>query len=89
MVRKHHLPWMLSVEKTTALCHVARGEAQNKAAFVSVMNEVESELGAAGGPFFLGADLSLVDITFVPFVERLVASLQYYSASQVLFGLQV
>jgi glutathione S-transferase len=30
------------------------------------------------GPFFLGPDLSLVDITFVPMMERAVASLAYY-----------
>ncbi len=33
------------------------------------------------GPFFLGQDISLVDITFVPMLERAVASLAYYKAS--------
>ena len=42
------------------------------------MDQVDGELGAAGGPFFLGKDLSLVDIVFVPFLERIVASIVYY-----------
>ena len=42
------------------------------------MDLVDKELGAAGGPFFLGRDLSLVDIVFVPFLERVVASIVYY-----------
>lgn len=37
----------------------------------------------AGGPFFLGRDLSLVDITFVPMLERVVASLLYYKGCVV------
>uniref|UniRef100_A0A061QXR9 Glutathione S-transferase n=1 Tax=Tetraselmis sp. GSL018 TaxID=582737 RepID=A0A061QXR9_9CHLO len=35
------------------------------------------------GPFFLGADISLVDINFVPFLERMVASLLYYKGLNV------
>ena len=30
------------------------------------------------GPFFLGSDISLVDITFAPMLERANASLAYY-----------
>lgn len=44
------------------------------------LDEVEEELAAApaGGPYFLGKDLSLVDIKFIPFVERQMASLAYF-----------
>ncbi|KAJ9533875.1 hypothetical protein QJQ45_026965, partial [Haematococcus lacustris] len=47
----------------------------NKARFVAVMDAVDKELQAAGGPFFLGAELSLVDVTFVPMLERIAASI--------------
>ena len=30
------------------------------------------------GPYFLGSELSLVDITFTPMLERMAASLAYY-----------
>ena len=30
------------------------------------------------GPYFLGSDISLVDITFAPMLERAAASLTYY-----------
>ncbi len=59
--------------------HIHRGDAQNKVGLINTLNEVEGELAAAGGPFFLGPELSLVDVRFAPFVERLVASLAYYS----------
>eukprot|EP00878_Enallax_costatus_P017108 GHUV01017963.1.p1 GENE.GHUV01017963.1~~GHUV01017963.1.p1 ORF type:complete len:518 (+),score=110.16 GHUV01017963.1:223-1554(+) len=36
------------------------------------------ELQAEGGPYFLGSDISLVDITFAPMLERAAASLCYY-----------
>lgn len=36
------------------------------------------ELTAEGGPYFLGSDISLVDITFAPMLERAAASLCYY-----------
>ncbi|WIA38465.1 hypothetical protein OEZ86_001788 [Tetradesmus obliquus] len=36
------------------------------------------ELEADGGPFFMGQDISLVDITFAPMLERAAASLAYY-----------
>lgn len=39
---------------------------------------MEAALGSDGGPFFLGSEISLVDIVFVPFLERMVASIPYY-----------
>jgi len=56
----------------------ARSDAQQRAAFEAPLAAVEEALGGAGGPFFLGAELSLVDITFAPFLERMAASLLYY-----------
>ena len=54
------------------------GHEGNRAAFIATLDVVEKELGAAGGPYFLGAELSLVDIVFAPFLERIAASLAYY-----------
>lgn len=36
------------------------------------------ELTESGGPYFLGPEISLVDITFAPMLERAAASLCYY-----------
>lgn len=49
-----------------------------KRRFEATMDVVCRELQTAGGPFFLGKDISLVDITFTPMLERGVASLAYY-----------
>ena len=47
------------------------------------LDEVEEELAAApaGGPYFLGKDLSLVDLRFIPFIERQMASLAYFKGA--------
>lgn len=47
------------------------------------MGAVEGALGAEGGPFFLGAELSLVDVVFSPFLERIVASIPYYKGEKL------
>jgi hypothetical protein len=47
------------------------------------MEVINEQLQAAGGPYFLGAELSLVDITFVPMLERAAASLAYYKGAYV------
>ena len=44
----------------------------------SVLKTVDSELGVDEGPYFLGGDISLVDIMFTPFLERMSASLPYF-----------
>ena len=44
----------------------------------SLLKEVDAALKKSGGPYFLGADFSLVDIMFTPFLERMAASLPYY-----------
>ncbi len=44
------------------------------------MDAVDAEMAAAGGPFFLGPRLSLVDIVFTPFLERIAGAIAYYKA---------
>eukprot|EP00798_Chlamydomonas_sp_ICE-L_P023466 gene23465-17292_t len=50
----------------------------NMSRFESTLDIVDQQMGAAGGPFFMGSALSLVDITFTPMIERMCASLAYY-----------
>lgn len=50
----------------------------NKATFVDALNEVEEALTSSPGPFFLGDSISIVDIQFAPFLERIAASMVYY-----------
>ena len=55
-------------------------DGQNRSGFEEALDVVEAELAAApgGGPYFNGPELTLVDITFTPFLERMAASLAYY-----------
>eukprot|EP00466_Bigelowiella_natans_P021007 jgi/Bigna1/71920/fgenesh1_pg.17_\ len=46
--------------------------------FMSAADETEATLSKFEGPYFLGKELSLVDIMFAPFLERMAASLPYY-----------
>ena len=46
--------------------------------FRRVAEAMEQALEARGGPFLLGAELSTADVVFVPYVERMNASLAYY-----------
>ena len=55
-----------------------RGHEAYKREFIATMDAVDREMQAAGGPFFLGKDLSLVDVVFAPFLERIAASIYYY-----------
>lgn len=56
----------------------AGGEARSEAAFKAVAEEVEALLAATGGPFMLGPSLSVADCVYVPYLERMNASLFYY-----------
>ena len=58
--------------------HSPRGDAAAAIQFRKVAEAMEQALGARGGPFLLGADLSTADVVFVPYVERMNASLAYY-----------
>ncbi len=62
------------------LCYPARSqreEDQNREQFVGVVQAVEQALGSTTGPFFL-PEFSTADIVFIPYVERMNASLYYY-----------
>lgn len=59
------------------LCSGYNQEA-SRADFERTMDFVAEALEAQGGPYFLGDDISLVDITFAPMLERANASLAYY-----------
>jgi glutathione S-transferase len=51
--------------------------------FEFLLERVCAALTESGGPYFLGGDVSMVDLMFVPFVERMVASLPYYKGVRV------
>jgi glutathione S-transferase len=57
------------------------GGERAKREFVEVLQDVERVLqksSSKAGPFFLGNDISQVDVMFAPFLERMAASLLYY-----------
>jgi len=51
--------------------------------FEAILREVEAELAEGGGPYFLGAELSLIDCMYAPFLERMAASLPYYKGFKI------
>ncbi|MGG6239004.1 glutathione S-transferase family protein [Nodosilinea sp. AN01ver1] len=62
------------------LCQPARSQAADQRAgdqFVGVVQRVEQALASTPGPFFL-PEFSTADVVFVPYVERMNASLYYY-----------
>eukprot|EP00891_Asterochloris_glomerata_P004643 jgi/Astpho2/4643/e_gw1.00067.117.1_t len=56
---------------------------QGAASFQAVMGEVDAQLAAHGSPFFMGADISMPDLVFAPFLERIAASILYYKGLKV------
>jgi glutathione S-transferase len=58
--------------------HSSRGDAQAGEQFRQWATAMEQALAASGGPFLLGAELGTADLVFVPYVERMNASLAYY-----------
>jgi glutathione S-transferase len=60
----------------------AREENQKQKNFIRVAQRVDKTLGSTPGPFFL-AEFSIADIVFVPFLERMSASLFYYKGFQL------
>jgi glutathione S-transferase len=63
------------------LCRPARSSSHEKMAvsgFEETVGMVEAALGETEGPFFLGSEITVADIVFVPYVERMAASLYYY-----------
>ena len=62
------------------LCYPHRSEASDRQAqqrFQNLAELLEQALAATAGPFLLG-ELSVADLVFVPYVERMSASLAYY-----------
>jgi glutathione S-transferase len=59
------------------------GSNRAKTGFMTVLDQVESELKAADGDFFLGKEMSLVDCMFAPFLERIVASMIFFKGFQI------
>jgi glutathione S-transferase len=51
---------------------------RQKLNFEATLGRVEEALAAAGGPYFLGEFFSVIDCIFVPFMERMAASLCFY-----------
>ena len=66
----------------------AAGEARARAAFEQAMAMVDGALAqvGGGGPFLLGSEVSLVDLMFVPFLERQNASLLYWKGFKLRNG---
>lgn len=64
---------------------LTQGGASSKANFMKTLDQVEQSLQMAvnGGPFFLGKEISIVDVQFAPFLERMAASLLYYKGFQI------
>ena len=63
--------------------HSPRGDAAAADQFRRVAKAMEQALMAQGGPFLLGGELSTADVVFVPYVERMNASLSYYKGYQL------
>jgi len=57
-----------------------------RANFEATLGRVDGALSSTTGGFFLGADLSLVDLLFVSFLERAEASLLFYKGFRVRDG---
>ena len=59
-------------------------DGQMRSQFEEALDAVEAELAFdPTGPYFCGEDLTLIDITFTPFLERMAASLAYYKGFRV------
>lgn len=51
--------------------------------FEAMLDEVDSVLAKSSGLFFMGKDISMADIKFIPFLERQAATLLYFKGFQV------
>ena len=58
--------------------HSPRSDAEAREQFRQVAQAMERALEAQGGPFLLGTEFGTADAVFVPYVERMNASLAYY-----------
>lgn len=63
------------------LCYPSRSkseEAYSKQSFIDVASEVDEALSETNGSFFLAEGFGPADIVFLPYIERMSASLFYY-----------
>ena len=68
------------------LCYPSRSpndELRNAESFATVAREIEAALTATPGSFFLGSTLTVGDIIFAPYLERMRASLYYYKGYDI------
>lgn len=94
------MSWRVSCRGGHTRLPVGPPQASMRKQFCAGLDTVEAALGqaAAGslpggldwqpraGPFFLGDRISMVDLVFAPFLERMVASLLYYKGFQMRGG---
>ena len=62
------------------------GEAQRAAAFTEAIDAIEAHLLGRDGPYLVGGDFSLADVTMAPFMERAAASCPYYRGLTIRTG---
>ncbi|CAI7809283.1 unnamed protein product [Closterium sp. NIES-54] len=58
-------------------------EREGRREFEAAMDAVEAALVESGGPYFLGKEFSLVDVTHAPLLERFAASAPYWKGLTV------
>jgi len=58
-------------------------QGRGKADFEETVSAVDAALAASGGPFFMGPAITLADVVFAPFLERIAASIPYYKGDRV------
>jgi len=54
-----------------------------QSAYCETLDSVDAELGAMGGPFFMGSEFTMVDIAYTPFLERMAGSILYYKGLKI------
>ncbi len=67
------------------LCYPSRSEKEeeySRSLFMEVVNQVEDALAQSDSPYFL-EDFSTADLIFIPYVERMHASLFYYKGYEL------
>ncbi|GKY93609.1 hypothetical protein MPSEU_000328300 [Mayamaea pseudoterrestris] len=65
--RNLFVPWFQWIRGTSS---------SSKELFIEMLGQVEEQLSVKG-PFFLGREISMVDVHFAPFLERMAASVVY------------
>eukprot|EP00747_Dinoflagellata_sp_TGD_P220291 gnl/TRDRNA2_/TRDRNA2_92287_c0_seq1.p1 gnl/TRDRNA2_/TRDRNA2_92287_c0~~gnl/TRDRNA2_/TRDRNA2_92287_c0_seq1.p1 ORF type:complete len:735 (+),score=106.32 gnl/TRDRNA2_/TRDRNA2_92287_c0_seq1:319-2205(+) len=58
----------------------------SRSGFEKTMDKVEAALAASSGAYFLGDEMSIVDLVYVPHLERIAASIEYWKGVPVRGG---